>query len=215
MEFSWRLWPHLGAGQTSCCRRDGSGTLEHAPSRIVTLLDIFCLKFAVDFRDIARRDSETHVRESGTSFGLFSGGGGLAMALHAPGFRHLLLNQINGRACRTLRINCAVNYVPEEARLDFHSDRRLSGLGTGLLGVVGGGGELQRSADRFDSPSIASCVDVADYFFVRPSRSVAKKFEASFRISFARRRSFTSRPSACVDLVAAHPGSQRLWGHPK
>lgn len=51
--------------------------------------------------------------ESGTCIELFSGGGGLAMALHAAGFRHLLLNELNKRACQTLRANTAVDYLPE------------------------------------------------------------------------------------------------------
>lgn len=54
-------------------------------------------------------------RETGTSIELFSGGGGLAMALHAAGFRHLLLNENDGRACATLRANSAVDYMPDEA----------------------------------------------------------------------------------------------------
>jgi hypothetical protein len=37
---------------------------------------------------------------------------------------------------------------------------------TGLGGVVGAGGELQDSADRFDSPSIPSGIDVAHYLLV-------------------------------------------------
>lgn len=59
--------------------------------------------------------SSSHVAEVGTSIELFTGGGGLAMALHAAGFRHLLLNESNGRACATLRSNSAVDYVPDEA----------------------------------------------------------------------------------------------------
>jgi DNA (cytosine-5)-methyltransferase 1 len=55
------------------------------------------------------------VAEAGTSIELFSGGGGLAMALHAAGFRHLLLNELNKRACGSLRANSAVDYVPDEA----------------------------------------------------------------------------------------------------
>ena len=53
--------------------------------------------------------------EVGTSIELFSGGGGLAMALHDAGFRHLLLNEYDRRACATLRANSAVDYVPDEA----------------------------------------------------------------------------------------------------
>lgn len=51
----------------------------------------------------------------GTSIELFSGGGGLAMALHNAGFRHLLLNESNKRACATLRANRAVDFVADEA----------------------------------------------------------------------------------------------------
>jgi len=53
--------------------------------------------------------------EVGTSIELFTGGGGLAMALHAAGFRHLLLNENNKRACASLRVNRAVDYVADEA----------------------------------------------------------------------------------------------------
>jgi len=52
--------------------------------------------------------------ETGTSIELFSGGGGLAMAMHAAGFRHLLLNERERRACATLLANFAVEYNPEE-----------------------------------------------------------------------------------------------------
>ncbi|HEX4359872.1 MAG TPA: DNA cytosine methyltransferase [Pseudonocardia sp.] len=36
---------------------------------------------------------------------LFSGGGGLALAMHRAGFRHLLVNELERRACETLRVN--------------------------------------------------------------------------------------------------------------
>jgi DNA (cytosine-5)-methyltransferase 1 len=42
---------------------------------------------------------------------LFSGGGGLAMAMHKAGFRHLLVNEFNQRACSTLRSNVATDYA--------------------------------------------------------------------------------------------------------
>jgi DNA (cytosine-5)-methyltransferase 1 len=56
-------------------------------------------------------------REVGTCVELFTGGGGLAMAVHAAGFRHLLLNEFAKRACETLRANKAVpmphkEYIP-------------------------------------------------------------------------------------------------------
>ena len=36
---------------------------------------------------------------------LFSGGGGLALGMHRAGFRHLLVNELDRRACETLRVN--------------------------------------------------------------------------------------------------------------
>lgn len=54
--------------------------------------------------------------EAGACIELFSGGGGLALALHAAGFRHLLLNEFNKRACQTLRANSAVDYSPDLAK---------------------------------------------------------------------------------------------------
>jgi DNA (cytosine-5)-methyltransferase 1 len=55
----------------------------------------------------------TPLVEVGTSLELFSGGGGLAIAMHASGFRHLLLNEYDRRACDTLRLNRAVNLQDE------------------------------------------------------------------------------------------------------
>ena len=52
--------------------------------------------------------------DAGTCIELFSGGGGLAAALTAAGFRHLLLNESNKRACATLRANRAVDYLSDE-----------------------------------------------------------------------------------------------------
>ena len=45
--------------------------------------------------------------EVGTSIELFTGGGGLAMAMHNVGFRHLVAVELNKRACETLRANIA------------------------------------------------------------------------------------------------------------
>ena len=44
-------------------------------------------------------------QEVGTCVELFAGGGGLAMAVHAAGFRPLLVNEYAKRACETLRNN--------------------------------------------------------------------------------------------------------------
>jgi DNA (cytosine-5)-methyltransferase 1 len=52
----------------------------------------------------------------GTSIELFTGGGGLALALHAAGFRHLLAVELQRRACDTLRANRARDYMPNSRR---------------------------------------------------------------------------------------------------
>lgn len=54
--------------------------------------------------------SETRPLEAGTSVELFTGGGGLAMAMHRVGFRHLLCNELAAHACETLRENQAEDY---------------------------------------------------------------------------------------------------------
>ena len=46
--------------------------------------------------------------EIGTSIELFTGGGGLALAMHDAGFRHLVAVEIDERACATLAANKAV-----------------------------------------------------------------------------------------------------------
>lgn len=46
--------------------------------------------------------------EAGTSVELFTGGGGLALAMHQAGFRHLLAVEFERRACATLLANKAV-----------------------------------------------------------------------------------------------------------
>jgi DNA (cytosine-5)-methyltransferase 1 len=45
--------------------------------------------------------------EVGTSIELFTGGGGLALAMHEAGFRHLVAVELDKRACATLRANVA------------------------------------------------------------------------------------------------------------
>ncbi|MFN2495900.1 MAG: DNA cytosine methyltransferase [Pseudonocardiaceae bacterium] len=50
------------------------------------------------------------VVEVGTSIELFTGGGGLARAMHEAGFRHLLVNEVERRSAETLRVNGAVGY---------------------------------------------------------------------------------------------------------
>ena len=58
-----------------------------------------------------------------TSIELFTGGGGLAWAMHKVGFQHLLVNEIEPRACETLRTNVAADLDPQRAGLDRPSDR--------------------------------------------------------------------------------------------
>jgi DNA (cytosine-5)-methyltransferase 1 len=52
--------------------------------------------------------------EVGTSVELFTGGGGLALAMHAAGFRHLLAVEWDKRACATLLHNRADTFSPDE-----------------------------------------------------------------------------------------------------
>jgi hypothetical protein len=47
---------------------------------------------------------------AGTSVELYTGGGGLALAMHNAGFRHLLCNEFAHYPCDTLRENAAVDY---------------------------------------------------------------------------------------------------------
>ncbi|MCI0386478.1 DNA cytosine methyltransferase [Streptomyces sp. CNQ085] len=53
-------------------------------------------------------------QEVGTCVELFAGGGGLAMAVHAAGFRPLLVNELAKRACESLRMNPPDPENPEE-----------------------------------------------------------------------------------------------------
>src|SRR5262249_3727941 len=64
--------------------------------------------------------------------------------------------------------------------------------------VVGGGGDLQDLAYRLDSELPPVLVDVVDHLARRPSSSAAKKADALFRISFARRSSRFSLSSSVI-----------------
>ncbi len=50
---------------------------------------------------------------AGTSIELFTGGGGLALAMHHAGFRHLLAVELDRRACATLRGNVAADLLAD------------------------------------------------------------------------------------------------------
>lgn len=58
----------------------------------------------------------TPVGEVGASIELFTGGGGLARAMHEGGFRHLLVNEVESRSAETLRVNSAVPYDSDRPR---------------------------------------------------------------------------------------------------
>lgn len=65
---------------------------------------------------------DSPIAEAGTSIELFTGGGGLAVAMHNAGFRHLLAVESDSRACQTLRAGGkAIPYdseAPRPAKLD-------------------------------------------------------------------------------------------------
>ena len=79
-------------------------------------------------------DEEFHVAplRDYTSVELFAGAGGLALGMHLAGFRHVLLNEMDSMACRTLRRNHpewnvlegdihTVDFTPLRGKVDFLS----------------------------------------------------------------------------------------------
>lgn len=71
-------------------------------------------------------------RRDYTSVELFAGAGGLALGMHKAGLRHVLLNELDAMACRTLRRNCpewnvlegdihTMDFTPLRGRVDFLS----------------------------------------------------------------------------------------------
>ena len=87
--------------------------------------------------------------------------------------------------------------------------------GRDLADVVGGGGDLEDLADRLDPPSTPTGLSVpvgvdeasTTSSARRPSSSVAKKTDAAFKMSFARRSSRTSLLELGDPLGAAPPWS--------
>ena len=83
--------------------------------------------------------------------------------------------------------------------------------------VVGGRGDLQHLADRLDPVFLLVGLDVPGHLGRRPSSSAAKKAEALFRISLARRSSRFSRSSSAIRrlsslvLPARWPASISAW----
>jgi DNA (cytosine-5)-methyltransferase 1 len=59
----------------------------------------------------------------GASIELFTGGGGLALAMHSAGFRHLLAVELDKCACKTLRANRADDFAADKADPDGLDDR--------------------------------------------------------------------------------------------
>ena len=97
---------------------------------------------------------------------------------------------------------------PDDLGLQLGVAQRARRGRPGLRRVVGARGELQHAADRLDPEPVPVLVDVGDHFRVRPSSSVAKKSDADFKISFARRSSRFSRSSSFSRARSSvrHPG---------
>ena len=70
-------------------------------------------------------------------------------------------------------------------------------------GVVGGGGGRQGLADRLDPEGLTALTDVGRHRRCGRSSSAAKKAEADFRISLARRSSQFSRSSSLMRLASS------------
>ncbi len=84
--------------------------------------------------------------KAGTSIELFTGGGGLALAMHQVGFRHLLAVELERRACGTLRLNGAEDHdSPDDSEAEswplVEGDIRLVDFTrwSGEVDVVAGG----------------------------------------------------------------------------
>src|SRR5215207_6192167 len=156
-----------------------------------------------------------------------AGGAPDAELAHEPG-NVLATDVVAGLASRGGQLAAPVDRVvadPQrqqqrhEHRVGERPGRQRPGLGR----VVGGGGDLQNLADRLDPPSQPTGlprpvgVDEGDYFFGRPSSSVAKKTDAALRMSFARRSSRTSRSSSAIrcasalDVPGRLPESTSAW----
>lgn len=68
--------------------------------------------------------------------------------------------------------------------------------------VVRRWGDLQRRVNRLDPEALSVCGDERRHLSRRPSSSVAKKIDAAFKMSFARRRSRTSRSSSAIGAAS-------------
>lgn len=72
-------------------------------------------------QNVWEREAEIKPLRDYTSIELFAGAGGLALGLERAGFEHVLLNEFNGDACRTLRQNRSQWQVKEGdvSQVDF------------------------------------------------------------------------------------------------
>ena len=120
---------------------------------------------------------------SPTSIELFTGGGGLAWAMHESGFRHVLVNEIERRACETLEQARWPLVAGDVRALDFRSfEGRVDVLAGGVpcqpwsLGGVHGGYDDPRNL----WPELFRCVRES-----RPRAVIAENVRGLLRPSFA------------------------------
>lgn len=62
---------------------------------------------------VSEAAAASRVQPVGSSAELFAGAGGLALATEAAGFRHIIVSELNERACQTLRANGGYDYEGE------------------------------------------------------------------------------------------------------
>lgn len=157
---------------------------------------------------------------AGTSLELFTGGGGLAWAMHQVGFRHLLVNENEHRCCETLRKNMAVDLDPASMQLSEDETRWPLIEGdvrkvdftpyAGLVDVVAGGVPCQPWSlggvhkgyddDRNLWPELFRCVRET-----RPRAIIAENVKGLLRPSFKEYYDYILR-----ELAA--PFEQRVHG---
>lgn len=144
-------------------------------------------------------DHEVVDEEVGTSIELFTGGGGLALAMHGAGFRHLLAVEWDKRACATLLHNTADTYSssdPDPSSIKdpwplIHGDVRAVDFSRwqGAVDVLAGGvpcqpwslGGVHKGYDdpRNLWPELFRCVREA-----RPRAIIAENVKGLLRPSF-------------------------------
>lgn len=141
-------------------------------------------------REIARTVTKTSIE-------LFTGGGGLAWAMHDVGFQHLLVNEVEHRACDTLRLNAAADATRDGDRREsvkwplIEGDVRELDFSQyeGQVDVVAGGvpcqpwslGGVHRGYDDYRNlwPELFRCVRQS-----RPQAIIAENVKGLLRPSF-------------------------------